>query len=731
MSLVNTEYRSSLSLAMSKLVEAKLVVDQFELGNALEDSSSEEADEVQKTLRSRMLRSDKLTVLVNDIDIAMRALGYGLYRGQIYKKEELAKYTFAYKCEARVFVGTLAANEHFKGRLLRDMKKVTEILANPFCEAIRPLTIDYNLIEVMGGQCWSLKERRFVTNAVDEKNIGKVSPRAFCEYDPSTPPEPKYFREILENSLTESEVAMFCEDFLKLLNYNKKGHKDKVPCLVGDANSGKTSLFHPILGVVHHSNVATVTKQRSFNKSMITTFTEVIFIDEACEKTLDVDDWKILTQGGYAAHDVKFQTAKSFMNRCPMLVTAQRKLEFGKEDQPAMDRRLRTYKFKSLARPKKGAAGWLRRHPMDCIVWASTKAQSFSDDENDDDSTSHDESDMGMLEESEKEALRSFPLQEILGSDQSVQVRCDSEGEEMVEQDGSRTDSDSAQASDSEGPIKTLQTELLQCPLGSLRYRQITHMLGSETRLVEHRKARKEERYRCMQTLLKSKGVSSQNVNLLPQDDQPLPTPITDELDDFAQKEEKRLRVKRERIASDAFRGQWLRDSEVNLAQYVQQMERASDSQDLTGTKGMVELICSKIRAHHAVLGTLHLKEALEERRRVCTALGLLDERDHHLVTNLTNTLPPKRLVQDDVEEKASSDEDECIFTTPPSHTSTSPTRSPPTTLSKEDSGFSDDRKQTKPQKRPCHSQGTPRAAKKQKQKQKNTLWNYFGSQRH
>ena len=102
MSLVNTEYRSSLSLAMSKLVEAKLVVDQFELGNALEDSSSEEADEVQKTLRSRMLRSDKLTVLVNDIDIAMRALGYGLYRGQIYKEEELAKYTFAYKCEASV-----------------------------------------------------------------------------------------------------------------------------------------------------------------------------------------------------------------------------------------------------------------------------------------------------------------------------------------------------------------------------------------------------------------------------------------------------------------------------------------------------------------------------------------------------------------------------------------------------------------------------------------------------
>ena len=37
---------------------------------------------------------------------------------------------------------------------------------------------------------------------------------------------------------------------------------------------------------------------------MITNNTGVIFIDEATESTLDVDDWKVLTQGGYAAYDV-------------------------------------------------------------------------------------------------------------------------------------------------------------------------------------------------------------------------------------------------------------------------------------------------------------------------------------------------------------------------------------------------------------------------------------------
>lgn len=131
------------------------------------------------------------------------------------------------------------------------------------------------------------------------RQIGKLSPKCFCAYDPATEAHPKYFRAILEDSLSASEVVMFCEDFLRLLNYNAKKHKDKVPCLVGAANSGKTSLFFPIQGLVHHGNIATVTKQRAFNKAMITPFTEMIFIDEADEDVLDISDWKILTQGGY------------------------------------------------------------------------------------------------------------------------------------------------------------------------------------------------------------------------------------------------------------------------------------------------------------------------------------------------------------------------------------------------------------------------------------------------
>ena len=160
--------------------------------------------------------------------------------------------------------------------------------------------------------------------------MGLVTLRAFSCYDPSKVAQPKYFQDVLKKSLTENEIGLFWEDFLRLLNFNQKKHKERVPCLVGEPDSGKTSLLYPILGLIHHSNVATVTKQKVFNKARIGKNTEVIFIDEVTPSTLDVDDWKILTQGGYTSCDVKYKTAKSFLNRCPMFITAKTSIQGGR-----------------------------------------------------------------------------------------------------------------------------------------------------------------------------------------------------------------------------------------------------------------------------------------------------------------------------------------------------------------------------------------------------------------
>ena len=262
--LVNQKFHASLLSAIERLTVAKLQLDKFGFAT---DKTTSQASTSQLSCDEEKMLSNKLAILVNDIAIAMGKLDYGTYRGKIYKRDARSMFTFSYKCEARVFVNTLATNERFKSRMLPQMKRVIELLSDPYCELFRPLTVDYDLIEVSKGVCWSLKKGKFVEDAIEENQIGKVSPRAFCLYQPNQVPDAKYFREILENSLSPDDVRRFCEDFVKLLNYNRKKHKDKVPCLVGDANSGKTSLFFPILSLVHHGNVATVTKQRAFNKS--------------------------------------------------------------------------------------------------------------------------------------------------------------------------------------------------------------------------------------------------------------------------------------------------------------------------------------------------------------------------------------------------------------------------------------------------------------------------------
>ena len=75
--------------------------------------------------------------------------------------------------------------------------------------------------------------------------------------------------------------------------------------LVGEPNSGKTSLFTPITSFIPARYIAMISKQKAFNKSLVDENTQIIFLDEAHAKLMDPDDWKILTQGELTAHDRK------------------------------------------------------------------------------------------------------------------------------------------------------------------------------------------------------------------------------------------------------------------------------------------------------------------------------------------------------------------------------------------------------------------------------------------
>ena len=114
--LISSRFQTVLTTAIDKLLGAGLRIDKFRFDAV--DTGGENSSPLEKATGDKML-SDKVTVLINNISIAMKQLGYASYRGTIYKKDSRSKFTYAYKCDAAAFINTLATNEFFKARLVR------------------------------------------------------------------------------------------------------------------------------------------------------------------------------------------------------------------------------------------------------------------------------------------------------------------------------------------------------------------------------------------------------------------------------------------------------------------------------------------------------------------------------------------------------------------------------------------------------------------------------------
>ena len=317
--------------------------------------------------------------------------------------------------------------------------------------------------------------------------------------------------------------------------------------------------FNQFLGLVHHGTTTTFIKERVFNKAMINHFTEIIFVDEANPSTLDIDDWKILTQSGYTACDIKYQTAKSFINRCPMLLTAQQKLEFGPEDQAAMDRRLKNYVFKSLPNPRKKAAEWLRKHPMGCVVWASKKGRPTTDQEESSDSSLGEEQiGDGVLKDVEKDALRTLPLADAWTD--TLDETGDTTGTTADAGTENTVDSDDDQC------IRNLRRALGLSSTGSLRHRQIASILHTRVREKEDENRRRRELHKARRSFLTERGVSSEIAELLPEDpNKAMPSQIQRQLQKHCDQQVAHQEQERREKARRAFGGTWIRAIEVEL----------------------------------------------------------------------------------------------------------------------------------------------------------------------
>ena len=138
--------------------------------------------------------------------------------------------------------------------------------------------------------------------------------------------------------------------------------------------------------------------------------------------------------------------------------------------------------------------------------------------------------------------------------------------------------------------------------------------------------------------------------------------------------------------------------------------------------KTCMRVLSEKLKDHHTSLGTYGTTEALAERKRVCTALGLLGVEQHHLVTGVSERLPVLKTVQSTQSSgggDANDEDDDRIFITPiPISTGAPPMRE------RGDCEISDELLQascTTKRKRTSSSQRTSKTPR-------NTITNYFSS---
>ena len=253
--------------------------------------------------------STELTTTIELINKAMRKFQqpHALCDGMVYVKPPQASFTFVEMTNPNTYLHKLMSNETLKHGILRNLTMLVKLMSNTACDLFPKISRNLDLIEVLGGKCFKISERRFIDTPLKEGDFQKLSPRMFVEYNPDVEPEPLYFKEGILNSFPEEELrARFLNKFYECLMAGKMPHKTRKLVLCGPKDSGKTSWVRVLLGVIPLRNVATITQEKQFSAAMMGEDTELVFLDEWSENTLQADLAKIVLQGGYMVTCVKY-----------------------------------------------------------------------------------------------------------------------------------------------------------------------------------------------------------------------------------------------------------------------------------------------------------------------------------------------------------------------------------------------------------------------------------------
>lgn len=231
------------------------------------------------------------------------------------------------------------------------------------------IKIDYDFIEVSDNRYLKLSSRAFVGCPFDEEEFGFISPRAFQVFDSSKNYDGGFFRNAIQEWFPNLEDKVdFLNKFYQCLLVHQLPHKTRKMVLVGESDSGKSSLVNILFGLIPESKVAIVTKESNFGLSMINEGTELLYIDEWCSDMMAADTVKTLLQGGAFPQSVKHQTPRMQSMKAGVFITCNVMPDFG-DEQRNVERRLAIYETTQLSNKSVDAPEWMRKNCMSCLAW--------------------------------------------------------------------------------------------------------------------------------------------------------------------------------------------------------------------------------------------------------------------------------------------------------------------------------------------------------------------------
>ena len=131
---------------------------------------------------------------IDMIQKTMVYFGNALYHGGIYGRPKEAKCTYVYMMQVDSYLHNFLASELLPDPIMKHQREIEKYLSSHDCTIIQQIEFDIDLIEVSNGKCLKLSARKFINCPLQDKDIGKKSPRIFTSYDSNTvAPDAKYF----------------------------------------------------------------------------------------------------------------------------------------------------------------------------------------------------------------------------------------------------------------------------------------------------------------------------------------------------------------------------------------------------------------------------------------------------------------------------------------------------------------------------------------------------------